>query len=53
MKCSISECKKIASESIKIGFKERRNLCKYHYKLFINKEKEYKVSFSKASHLKK
>lgn len=52
VQCSISECKMKAIQSIKIGFKEKRNLCKYHYELFINKEKKYKLIFIKASDFK-
>ena len=52
LKCSISECKESAKNSVKIGFKETRNLCEYHYKLFKNKEEKYAPSFSKASKFK-
>lgn len=48
MQCSISECKMRAVETVKIGFKEKRNLCEAHYKLFINKESVYKPSFTRA-----
>ena len=36
---------------ISIGFKEKRNLCKYHYYLFKNKDKVHAPGFSKASKL--
>lgn len=49
LKCSISECKSKANQSVKIGFKETRNLCEYHYKLFMNKEEKHSASFSKAT----
>jgi len=51
LKCSISECKIKAKESVKIGFKETRNLCEYHYNLFKNKEEKHAPDFSKASKL--
>lgn len=37
----------------KIGFKETRNLCKYHYDLFNNKEKKYALNFEKAAKFNK
>jgi len=52
LKCSISECKTTAEKSVKIGFKETRNLCEYHYNLFKNKEEKYTPSFNKASKFK-
>ena len=52
LKCSISECKTIANKSVKIGFKETRNLCEYHYNLFKNKEEKHAPNFSKASKFK-
>jgi len=52
LKSSISECKIKAKQSVKIGFKETRNLCEYHYNLFKNKEKKHAPIFSKASKFK-
>ena len=52
MQCSISECNMKAIETVKIGFKEKRNLCENHYKLFINKESTYKPSFMRATEFK-
>jgi len=52
LKCSISECKTTADKSVKIGFKETRNLCEYHYNLFKNKEEKHAPNFSKASKFK-
>ncbi|EIJ65582.1 hypothetical protein BD31_I1661 [Candidatus Nitrosopumilus salaria BD31] len=49
MKCSISECKEKAAETVKISFRETRNLCMNHYKLFKNKDEKHLPSFSKAS----
>ncbi|MBA4719177.1 MAG: hypothetical protein HRO68_08830 [Nitrosopumilus sp.] len=49
MQCSISECKLKSIETVKISFKETRNLCKEHYKLFKNKDKKYLPNFSKAT----
>ena len=51
MKCSISECKTKAVQIVNIGFKEKRNLCRYHYNLFKNKQEIHTPSFSKASKL--
>ena len=31
LQCSISECKHKALETVKISFRETRNLCKEHY----------------------
>ncbi len=39
-------------ELVNIGFKEKRNLCEYHYKLFLNKDEKHKVNFTKASKFK-
>ncbi len=49
MQCSISECKLKAIKTVKISFKETRNLCKNHYKLFKNKDEEHHSNFIKAS----
>ncbi len=49
MQCSISKCKLKAKETVKISFRETRNLCKEHYKLFKNKDKKYLTNFTKAS----
>ena len=49
LQCSISECKEKAIKIVKISFKENRNLCKNHYKLFRNKNKKHVPTFSKAS----
>lgn len=52
LKCSITECKDIANQIVKIGLKETRNLCKYHYDLFKNQEEKHAPKFSKASEFK-
>jgi hypothetical protein len=52
LKCSITECKGKAEQVVKIGLKETRNLCKYHYNLFNNKEEKHSPNFSKASEFK-
>ncbi len=52
MKCSISECKSKAIETVTISFRETRNLCQYHYNLFKNKEKKHGLDYQKASKLK-
>ncbi|MCV0410914.1 hypothetical protein [Nitrosopumilus sp.] len=49
MKCSISECKQKALETISISFRETRNLCREHYELFKNKDKKHAPKFTKAS----
>ena len=49
MQCSISECKEKAIETVQISFKETRNLCKVHFRLFKNKDKKHNPIFSKAS----
>jgi len=49
MQCSISECKEKAIETVQISFKETRNLCKEHFRLFKNKDKKHNSIFSKAS----
>ena len=49
MQCSISECKEKSIQTVKISFRETRNLCEKHYKLFKNKDKEHFPKFSKAS----
>jgi len=53
MQCSISECKSRAIQIVRIGFKEKRNLCRTHYDLFKNKDQVYSPNFSKASNFKK
>ncbi|MCA9812822.1 MAG: hypothetical protein KC483_08170 [Nitrosarchaeum sp.] len=52
MQCSISECKMKAVQSIRVGFKEKRNLCEKHYRIFLNKEEKYKVKFTRGTELK-
>lgn len=52
MQCSISECKMKAVQTVKIGFKEKRNLCEYHFKIFHNKEEKYMPNFTKATEFK-
>jgi hypothetical protein len=49
LQCSISECKEKAIQTVKISFKENRNLCKYHYIIFKNKDEKHTPIFSKAS----
>jgi hypothetical protein len=51
MQCSISECKSKAVQTVKISFKEKRNLCQYHFELFKNKDIQRTPNFSKASEL--
>ena len=51
LQCSISECKEKAIQTVKISFKEHRNLCKKHFKIFLNKENNHKPIFSKASEI--
>ncbi len=51
MKCSISECKSPAIETVKISFRETRNLCKIHLKLYNNKNSKYSINFKKASEI--
>ncbi len=52
MKCSISECKAKAIQTVTISFRETRNLCQYHYNLFKNKESKHEIDYQKASKLK-
>jgi len=52
MQCSISECKIKATQTVRIGFKEKRNLCEYHFKIFNNKEEKYVPNFTKATEFK-
>ena len=52
LQCSISECKMKAVQSIRVGFKEKRNLCEKHYRIFLNKEEKYKVKFTRGTELK-
>jgi len=49
LQCSISECKEKAIQTVKISFKENRNLCRKHYMLFKNKDEKHMPTFSKAS----
>lgn len=49
MRCSISECKNLAVQTVQISFKETRNLCKQHLEIFKNKEQKHPLNFSKAS----
>jgi hypothetical protein len=49
LQCSISECKEKAIQTVKISFKETRNLCKNHHNLFKNKDEKHIPTFSKAS----
>ena len=49
LQCSISECKSKSVETVKISFRETRNLCREHLKSFSNKDKEYFPRFTKAS----
>jgi len=51
LQCSISECKSKAVQIVRIGFKEKRNLCRHHYDLFKNKDQVYAPSFNAASKL--
>lgn len=51
MQCSISECKSNAIKTIKISFRETRNLCDKHYKLYKNKDKKYIPNFIKAKNV--
>ena len=49
LQCSISECKEKAIQTVKISFKENRNICKHHLRLFKNKDEKHVPTFSKAS----
>ena len=49
LQCSISECKYKALKTVKISFRETRNLCKTHFELFKNKDEKHLTNFSKAS----
>jgi len=49
LQCSISECKLKSIETVKISFRETRNLCKKHLELFINKNEKHFPKFTKAS----
>jgi len=49
LQCSISECKFKAEKTVKISFRETRNLCKNHFELFSNKNERYFPSFTRAS----
>jgi hypothetical protein len=51
LQCSISECKLTAIQTVKIGFKETRNLCDHHYSLYKNKDEKHTPNFNKASKL--
>jgi len=51
LKCSISECKEKAIETVKISFRETRNLCINHYKLFKSRDEKHLPDFYKASEL--
>ena len=51
LQCSISECKSKAIQMVRIGFKEKRNLCRHHYNLFKNKDQIHTPIFSTASKL--
>ena len=48
MQCSISECKSNAIRTVRISFKETRNLCERHFRLFKNKDKKHDPNFIKA-----
>ena len=52
MQCSISECKRRAVQTIKIGFKEKRNLCENHLNIYKNREENYKPKFTRATEFK-
>lgn len=49
MQCSISECKSKAVKTVGIGFREKRNLCKKHYALFMDKDVKHASNFIRAS----
>lgn len=49
MRCSISECREEAIGTVRISFRETRNLCKRHYELFAAKDLPHKASFKRAS----
>ncbi|WP_299291886.1 hypothetical protein [Nitrosopumilus sp.] len=51
MQCSISECKLQSIKTVKISFRETRNLCKKHYELFISKNETHPTKFTKASQI--
>ena len=49
MQCSISECKSKSVTTVKISFRETRNLCKRHYELYVSKDLKHPTEFTKAS----
>ncbi|RNJ77671.1 MAG: hypothetical protein EB828_00465 [Nitrosopumilus sp. D6] len=51
MQCSISECKSKSAKTVKIGFRETRNLCAEHLRLFEGKNAEYPVELARASEI--
>ena len=51
MQCSITECKERSVKIVRIGFKEKRRLCKKHYLLFQNRKEDHVPKFTKASEI--
>ena len=49
MQCSISECRLEATRRVQISFRETRNLCERHYRLFMDRDRSHPVSFARAS----
>ncbi|RNJ76487.1 MAG: hypothetical protein EB829_00700 [Nitrosopumilus sp. H8] len=49
MQCSISECRRKAARTIQIGFRETRNLCAEHLRLFEGRDAEHPVEIARAS----
>ncbi len=49
LQCSISECELKSIKTVKISFRETRNLCKKHFELFSNKNEKHFPKFTKAS----
>ena len=51
MQCSISECRQRAVRTVRIGFREKRNLCKRHYELFVSRDEAHPARFTRASEI--
>ena len=51
MRCSISECREEAIETVQISFRETRNLCEKHYSLYRDRGERHLPKFSRASEM--
>ena len=49
VKCSITECRADSAVTVRIGSREKRNLCRYHHNLLKNKDRQFRPEFKKAS----